>query len=60
MLYIFIIVIGFTFIGGIVKYVRTRELRSKLGRDVGTHELVSLSSWIEAERKAEQNNKTAV
>ncbi|MEK7722977.1 MAG: hypothetical protein AAB336_01385 [Acidobacteriota bacterium] len=39
---------------GIAKYARTRELSSKLGREVEDHELVSLNSWIEAERKADE------
>lgn len=36
---------------GLAKYARTRELSGKLGREVEDYELVSLSSWIEAERK---------
>ena len=54
MLYIFILVVVFTLVGGIVKYFRTRELSSKLGRTVGDHELVSLNSWIEAEENVDK------
>jgi hypothetical protein len=58
MLYIFIIVLGFTIIGGIIKFFLTRELSSKLGREVADHELVSINSWIEAEENVDrQKNK---
>jgi hypothetical protein len=59
MLFIFIIVVGFTLIGGIIKYFRTRELSSKLGRNVGDHELVSLNSWIEAEKNVDKKNQAS-
>lgn len=36
---------------GLIKYAQKRELSGKLGREVEDHELVSLNSWIEAERK---------
>lgn len=39
---------------GLAKYARTRELSGKLGREVEDHELVSLNSWIEAERKEDR------
>jgi hypothetical protein len=54
MLYIIIIVLGFSIIGGIIKFFRTRELRSKLGREVADHELTSLSSWIKAEENVDR------
>jgi hypothetical protein len=54
MLYIIIIVLGFTIIGGIIKFFRTRELSSKLGRKIADHELVSINSWIKAEENVER------
>lgn len=49
MLYI-IILIG-VIVAALIKYAQKRELSGKLGREVEDHELVSLNSWIEAERK---------
>lgn len=49
MLYL-IIFIG-VIVAALIKYAQKRELSQKLGRDVEDHELVSLNSWIEAERK---------
>jgi hypothetical protein len=60
MLYIIIIVLGFTIIGGIIKFFRTRELSSKLGREVSDHELTSLSSWIAAEENADKKNQSSI
>lgn len=48
---IYIIVFIGVIIAGLAKYARTRELSGKLGRPVEDHELVSLNTWIEAERK---------
>lgn len=59
MLYIFIVVFVVMAIGGIIKMVRTRELRSKLGRDVADHELTSLNSWIEAERNVDRKKQNS-
>lgn len=39
---------------GLIKYAQKRELSGKLGREVEDHELVSLNSWIEAEKKEDR------
>jgi hypothetical protein len=57
MLFIYITIFLATALGAILKYQRTKELSSKLGREVEDHELVSLNSWIEAEEKSE-NKRT--
>jgi hypothetical protein len=57
MLFIIVLVLIVTAIGGIIKFVRTRELRSKLGRNVADHELTSLNSWMEAERNVDRKNQ---
>lgn len=44
-------------IGAIIKFARKRELSSKLGRSVGDHELVSLNSWIEAEKNVDRKTQ---
>lgn len=41
-------------LAGLVKYAQKRELSGKLGREVEDHELVSLNSWIEAEKKEDR------
>lgn len=41
-------------LAGLVKYAQKRELSGKLGREVEDHELISLNSWIEAERKEDR------
>ncbi|MBS1794233.1 MAG: hypothetical protein JSS81_10285 [Acidobacteria bacterium] len=59
MLYIIILVLLITAIGGIIRFFRTRELSSKLGREVADHELTSLNSWMEAERSADRKNQSS-
>ncbi len=44
-------------IGALIKHFRTAELSSKLGRPVTDHDLVSLNSWLEAEKNAEEKRK---
>jgi len=51
---LFIIVLVASVIGAIIKHFRTKDLSSKLGREVADHELTSLNSWMEAEKKAEE------
>ena len=41
-------------LAALAKFIRSRELSRKLGREVQDHELVSLSSWIEAEKKVDK------
>ncbi|MBK8813354.1 MAG: hypothetical protein IPN69_21870 [Acidobacteria bacterium] len=53
---IFIIIFVGVILAGIAKYLRTRELSDKLGREVQEHELVSLNSWMEAESESNDNN----
>lgn len=48
---IYLIIFIGVIVAGLVKYAQKRELSGKLGREVEDHELVSLNSWIEAERK---------
>lgn len=48
---LYLIIFISVIVAGLVKYAQKRELSGKLGREVEDHELVSLNSWIEAERK---------
>lgn len=51
---IYIIIFIGVIVGALIKYAQKRELSGKLGREVEDHELVSLNSWIEAERKEDK------
>ncbi len=50
-LILYIIIFIGVVVAAFVKFAQKRELSGKLGREVEDHELVSLNSWIEAERK---------
>lgn len=51
--FIYIIILIGVGLAGAAKYARSRELSGKLGREVEDHELVSLNSWMEAERRTD-------
>lgn len=51
---LFVIVAVIAAVGAVIKFFRTKDLSSKLGREVADHELISLNSWLEAEKKAEE------
>lgn len=51
---LYIIIFIGVIVAGLSQYARRRELSAKLGREVEDHELVSLNSWIEAEKREDR------
>lgn len=53
-IFILVAAVAASALAALAKFIESRELSAKLGRKVGDHELVSLSSWIEAEKKSDR------